>query len=183
MAAAQQAAALALVNVRSLAEKQLVSSLASVPPLTDDTYDIFITSVKRVAFKDEWADWILDVATPHPGAPALTPKETCDERNAYMLVMKKVEGTQAGLTMEHPAVQMGDAKAAYIACHEFFYRSTAAGKQEATLSFYGATMRNTNTNIIGWIAIIPRRAALLVQAGGSCAVGDHLSLLISGLLP
>ena len=81
------------------------------------------------------------------------------------------------------AVELGDAKAAYAVFFDHFHRATAAERHESTRNFYNATMANTNSNIMEWLAMVPRRGKLLELVGGRADDGDRVSILIGGLLP
>ena len=98
-----------------------------------------------------------------------------------MIITEKSQGHQVAFAME--SVPMGDAKAAYAAFFQHCHRSTAAGRHEVTCNFYNATMANTNSNIIEWLAMVPRRGKLLELVGGRADDGDRVSVLIGGLLP
>ena len=51
------------------------------------------------------------------------------------------------------------------------------------MAFYGATMENTNSNIVEWIALVETRAERLASAGGTPTAADKLGTLLKGMLP
>ena len=173
-AAAAAQAANALSALKSLGAKEYATSLAEMATLTEGGFDVLDDSLRRTGFANEWPAFILDVAVPEPAN--LTDKETVDKKNAYMLIVNKCQGHQVAHTMEPPGVPLGDAKAAYRALFDFHHRSTNAGRGEATRNFYNVTMANSNTNVVEYIALVPRK-------GGAPAPADQLSVLLGGLLP
>lgn len=179
LSAAQVAA---ISHAESLGEKRLSTALANIPKLVDIGYEKFNAHILRTAFVHDWHGSILDLDIDEPEDDEDTPKYRVDQKNAYSILLQKVEGHQVANLLDPPTVQMGDARAAYASCHEFFHRSTHAGKGQATLAFYGATMANTDTNIVEWIALVPKRGRLLIRAGGMADNGSNLTILLGGLL-
>ena len=108
-------------------------------------------------------------------------KEAADNKNAYVLIVKRCEGHPVESILE--SCGAGCAQAAYRLVHSYFHRKTTAGKVKATKDFYGATMANTDTNVVQWMALVTRLARLLLAAGGSASVGDRYTVLLDGLLP
>ena len=178
------AAQVAIIShAESLGEKRLSTALANIPKLVDTDYEKFYAHILRTAYVHDWHGSILDPEIDEPSdEDDPPPKYQVDKKNAYSILLQKVEGHQVSNLLDPPTVAMGDARSAYKSCHEFFHRSTHAGKGQATLAFYGATMANTNTNIIEWIALVPKKGRLLKRAGGMADEGSNLTILLGGLL-
>ena len=77
---------------------------------------------------------------------------------------------------------VGDAKAAWQIIYRFFHKNSVAGKAAATNAFYSATMSNSNTNIVEWVAEVNRNAKVLISAGGSVDDGAILGVFLQGML-
>jgi hypothetical protein len=67
--------------------------------------------------------------------------------------------------------------------HEFFYDNSQAGKGAAIRAFQSATMENTDTNVVDFIAIVRRKAKIVREARGQADAGAQLTVLLEGLLP
>ena len=78
---------------------------------------------------------------------------------------------------------MGDALQAWKTVYRYHHKDTVAGRSNATMAFYGATMANTNSNVVEWIALVETRAKRLTSAGGTPTESDKLGTLLQGLLP
>ena len=166
--AAAAAAAAAAMALEAKTEKSFATALITVPKLVDSNFESVDQALKRVAYKCHWATWILESKVAEPAR--LSDKDEADKRNAYLIITEKVQGHQVQYPME--MVKLGDAKAAYAVFFDHFHRATAAGRHESTRNFYNATMANTNSNIMEWLAMVPRRGKLLELVGGRADDGD-----------
>ena len=151
----------------------------SVALLTASDFNAFEDSVKRFAYMYDWPDYILDLDGVVPDDP-----EDQDKRhlkNAYMLIMDRCQGHLVANLLK--AVPMGDAVEAWKTVYRYHHKDTVAGRSNATMAFYGATMANTNSNVIEWIALVETRAKRLTSAGGTPTESDKLGTLLQGMLP
>ena len=176
--AAAAAAAATLLN----ADKQLDTMYKTVGSLKDTEYHKFQKQLQLQAYAYGWPSYIL---SSDPAAAVLqnpTQKQELDARNAYLVLMNKTQGHTVENLLE--ACPQGDARQAYLIVHRFFHRNSQTGRTTSYKDFYGATMATTDTNIVEWIATVPRLAKILEQAGGQAAnEGAQLSVLLDGLLP
>lgn len=98
-----------------------------------------------------------------------------------MLIARKTQGHPVENTLGR--VKMGDAREAFKAVHAYFHPDSQSGRTASFKQFYGATMANTSTNIIGWPATVQERARNLEEVGGKADETAQLSILLGGLLP
>ena len=98
-----------------------------------------------------------------------------------MVIVNKCDGH----TVEHllESCEQGDAQGAFRIVHNYFHRDSQAGKTVAFKDFYGATMANTDTDIVSWVARVRSLAKILIAAGGQANEDAQLSILLDGLLP
>jgi hypothetical protein len=169
-------------HAKSLGEKQYSTSLTVLPKLAVCGYEEFKASLERIAYQNDWPQWLLDKEIAMPTANRLTTKEIIDNKNAYALVMDKAKGHLVYKTLEPPAVALGDAKLAYYKLDQYFNRTSIAGRGKATREFYTITMENTATNIVQWLALVPQRRIKLLSAGGTATESDSLNQMLIGLL-
>lgn len=166
-------------RIRAESDKQLDTMYQSVHPLKGEDFHSFEKQLKRQAFAYEWHAHILDRAVAVPAEPDL--KVRRDIRNAYLVITNKTD--------EHPVRDLlqncpiGDGRQAFIIVHDYFHRRTQTGRIEANNAFYSATMATTDTNIVQWLALVPRRAQILIRAGGTADDAAILSVMLGGLLP
>ena len=164
---------------RLTADKQLDTLYKTVGSLVGPDYHKFRQQLQRQAYAYGWPDYILDPAALVPQHPDL--KQQLDSRNAYLVIIKGTDDHSVANLLE--ACPQGDARRAFGIVHNFFHRNSQAGRTTAVKDFYGASMVSTDTNIIAWTAIVPRRAKVLTQAGGQANEQAQLSILLDGLLP
>ena len=182
MAAAAAAAQAQAVNnnaIRQTAEKQLETMYKTVECLKDTDFAKFKDQLGRQAYAYEWDAHILNPGLPVPGR--LNLKDERDIRNAYMVIMNKCDGHPVENLLK--ACTQGDAQGAFRTVHNFFHRDTQAGKSAAYKDFYGASMANTDSNIVKWVAMVPDKAEILIAAGGQADAAAQLSIFLDGLLP
>jgi hypothetical protein len=144
----------------------------------DDAYAKFRRQVLDLGFTFEWHPSILDHTIEAPDE-AKDFKYKYDKLFAYALLKIKIVDTELEAVVE--GVEQGDATTAFHLCHTHFHRDSMAGCQEATRSFYNATMESTHTNIVEWGALVTRRSQTLIQAGGQCSENAILLQYLAGL--
>ena len=130
------------------ADKQLDTLYKTVGELKEIGYPKFKEQLRKQSFAYEWDDHILDLTLPIPAAPSQVALR--NRRNAYMVIVNKCDGH----TVEHllESCEQGDAQGAFRIVHNYFHRDSQAGKTVAFKDFYGATMANTDTDIVSWVA-------------------------------
>jgi hypothetical protein len=153
--------------------------LKTIDSLNDIGYAKLRDQLELEAFRNEWSPHILDTQVPRP--TELSQKDKMDERNAYLIIMKKTDGHMVSSILEE--ITKGDAKGAFKALHNFFYNNPQAGKETAIRTFQSATMENTDTNVVDYIALVRRRDKILCEAGGQADADAQLTVLLDGLLP
>lgn len=153
----------------------------SIELLVKSDFNKFEQQLKRAAFMYNWPDYILDVNAVINNDVDPNAHEARHIKNAYMVIMTKCDGHCVENLLE--AVEVGDAIAAWRTVYRHFNKDTVAGKSNAATKFYTASMSNTNTNVLGFIALITRRAKILVSAGSQVTEGDKVGRLLAGLLP
>ena len=102
-------------------------------------------------------------------------------RNAYAFIHACVDDHQVAGLLEICAP--GHARQAMDAIRRFFLPNSHAGRRAATQKFNNATMANTQTNIIEWIALVRQNATYLKEVGGQADDEAQMTVLIGGLLP
>jgi hypothetical protein len=160
-------------------DKQLTTMYQTVDELTASGFAKFRKSLELQAYAYDWHASILNPDAEVPEEP--TSKQICDVRNAYMLIARKTQGHPVENTLGR--VKMGDAREAFKAVHAYFHPDSQSGRTASFKQFYGATMANTSTNIIGWPATVQERARNLEEVGGKADETAQLSILLGGLLP
>ena len=161
------------------AEKQLSAMCLTMALLTASDFNAFEDSVKRFAYMYDWPDYILDLDGVVPDDPEDNDKRHL--KNAYMLIMDRCQGHLVANLLK--GVPMGDALQAWKTVYRYHHKDTVAGRSNATMAFYGATMANTNSNVVEWIALVETRAKRLTSAGGTPTESDKLGTLLQGMLP
>ena len=161
------------------AEKQLSAMCLTMALLTASDFNAFEDSVKRFAYMYNWPDYILDLDGVAPAEPNDNDKRHL--KNAYMLIMDRCQGHLVANLLK--GVPMGDALQAWKTVYRYHHKDTVAGRSNATMAFYGATMANTNSNVVEWIALVETRAKRLSSAGGTPTESDKLGTLLQGMLP
>jgi hypothetical protein len=138
-------------------------------------------TLERQAFAFGWSSYILDLQTSRPAEADLTEKERLDERNAYLTFMAKTDGHTVSSVLEH--FPNGDAKGVFKALHEFFNNDSQAGRAKALRDFHRITIDNTESNVVEWLAVVPRAAKAVQESGGQADSGAQLNVLLDGLSP
>ena len=171
--------------------------LATVRPLMDFGgttglcgYDRFFKQFRRFALTYKWPAHILDETMPDltqverdaldKNNPADL-KTLLDIQNAYMVITTKCDGHQVEHLLE--TVEESRARTAVDTIREYFYPNSTAGRRSTIKKFHNATMANSSTNIISWVALVRQNAKHLRGVGGSADEADELSVLLNGLLP
>jgi hypothetical protein len=180
MAAA--AAAAKRVKYSDTSDKHYATALKTVSKLSDSTYAKWRDQIERVAYAADWHDSILyeEYDLPDADDDDATYKCKVDSKCAYMLCMATTDGSKVEDVLL--PCKRGDARVAYGLVKSFFHRKTAGGQQEATKTFYNATMANTHLNVVQWMANVARNAKALREVGGSADERAQLLQLIQGLL-
>ena len=145
------------------AEKQLTAMYDSIETLIKSDFNKLEQQLQRAAFMYNWPDYILDVNADHAALAAPNPHDARHIKNAYMVIMTKCDGHSVESLLE--AVQVGDAVNAWKTVYRHFNKNTVAGKSNAATKFYTASMANTSTSVLSFIALINRRAKVLISAG------------------
>lgn len=166
----------------STALKEQSISSQQVDKLQDIDFFKFERQLKRQAHNFDWPKWILDRDQVEPDDGDLTMHAALCKKNAYMLITSKCDGHEDVDTLLQ-AVEIGDARTAWLTVQSHFLKQTQAGLSRAYQAFYGATMASTNNNIIQWTSNVPLLAKVLIQAGGQANESAQLTQLIAGLLP
>ena len=179
VAAASAAAALQQDRSRASADKQLDLLIKGVDTLEAVGFPKLRVMLERQAYAFGWSPYMLDLQTPRPAEGDLTEKERLDERNAYLTIMAKTDGHTVSSVLEH--FPPGDAKGVFKALHEFFHNDSQAGSAKALRDFHSITMDNTNSNVVEWIAAVPRAAKAVQESGGQADGGAQLNVMLDGL--
>jgi hypothetical protein len=175
--------------IRSLADKQLSSLYQSIKPLKDVGYHRFTKQLKRQALAYGWPPHIMtdtdDLSDEDRGDLNANTVEGLSTllhiRNAYVIITAMCDGHQVEHLLE--GCEESRARAALDIIKQYFYPSTTAGKRIAYKTFNNATMANTHTNIVEWVAVVRQNAQYLRQVGGQADDDAELAVLLSGLLP
>ena len=108
-------------------------------------------------------------------------KTLLDIQNAYMVITTKCDGHQVEHLLE--TVEESRARAVVDTIRDYFYPNSTAGRRSIIKKFHNATMANSSTNIISWVALVRQNAKHLRGVGGSADEEEELSVLLNGLLP
>ena len=163
---------LSLRSVRSSSEKQLTTMLSTVRPLVEFGgttglcgHDRFFKQIRRFALTYNWPAHILDETVPdltqeerdalEEDDPADL-KTLLDIQNAYMVITTKCDGHQVEHLLE--TVEESRARIAVDTIRDYFYPNSTAGRRSTIKRFHNATMANTSTNIISWVALVRQNA-------------------------
>ena len=136
-----------------------------VDPLAKSSYHRFMKQLERQASRYEWPPHILS-----DSVPDLTPAErnALDQdtveglrkilhiRNAYDIITAKCDGHQVEGLLE--TCTRSHARMAVNIIREFFHPTDNAGKRLAYATFVNATMANTHTTIVEWVALVRQYA-------------------------
>ena len=195
--AAEERLRLALTSTRSSADKQLTTILSTVRPLIEFGgttglcgHDRFFKQFRRFALSYQWPAHILDESQPNlsqADRDALNVddpgdlKTLLDIRNAYVAISTKCDGHQVEHLLE--TVPESHARAVVDTIREYLYPNSTAGRRATYKKFHNATMANTSTNIVSWVALVRQNAKHLRGVGGNADDVDELSVLLNGLLP
>ena len=93
--AAAAAAASAAMALEAKTEKSFATALITVPKLVDSNFESVDQALKRVAYKCDWATWILESKVKEPAK--LSSKDEADKRNAYLIITEKVKATRCNI--------------------------------------------------------------------------------------
>ncbi len=193
-AAAEREAAAALArrldNIRSTADKQLDHMQRAVEPLAKSSYYLFMKQLRRQALSFGWPSHILsdsDADLTDAERNALDEdtveglKAILHIRNAFVTITSKCDGHQVeGLLETCPDSR---ARMAVDIIREYFHPKSTAGRRLAYSTFVNASMANTHTTLIEWVALVRRHAINLRQVGGQADDDAELSVILNGLLP
>ena len=192
MANREQAAMIATIrDVNSRADRQLDMLLKSMPALKEVGWHDWDKAYALQAYGCKWAPqiWDLNVAA-LTSAQIIeedaieTPegvKNSLDRRNAFLTIMYHTRGDTVENLLESSTP--GDPRKAYDIMSSFFNPTTTAGTQQAIRTFYSASMGQSKTNIVSWVAYVSRAARVVRNSGGQANDLSELSILMGGLLP
>ena len=108
-------------------------------------------------------------------------KNTFDRRNAYLAIIHHTSGDTVESLLENST--QGDPRKAYDIMSSFFNPTTTAGAQQACRAFISASMGQSGTTIVRWVAFVSRAAKVVRSSGGQADERAELSVLMGGLLP
>jgi len=126
-------------------------------------YHAWENRLRRVAFRFNWADYILGSPIPLPAANNQTAEEVCNLKNAFLVITTSCAGHEINDKLND--CPMGDARRAFQIVRESVYRPTAAGRQLANKNFYNMSMAVTDTTIGGFIALANRNRKVVESSG------------------
>jgi hypothetical protein len=179
---AEAAEAATRATTMAKADKELDLSLKIVPHLKDVEFHVWSAALLRVAFQNDWEDYILDTTAEVPDSDDWTVKDRCDIRNAFMVITATCVGHQIEDKLT-TACTMGDAHHAYKLVHQHFHRPTATGRQTAIANLYSISMAKTDTNLAQYLALARRNAKVVKFNGTDVSDVDVLACILAGLLP
>ena len=170
-------------KIKAAANKELGLMMGSCSPLEGDNFHVFQKKLKRFANAYDWPTHILDSdeILDQAAIDALTFKEKCDIRNAYLLMMDKTDDHTVTDALEE--CEEGDAQEAFKLIREFFYPNDQGGRNTSAQTFWTATMANTDTTVVQWSALVTSNANMAKAAGLSVSEADQLTIFLNGLLP
>ena len=173
------------------ADKQLDSLYKAMPKLKDVGWHNWDKAFGLQAYAYQWAPQIWDYRV-----EALTPdqievadadetpvgvKNKFDRRNAYLAIIHHTSGDTVESLLENST--QGDPRKAYDIMSSFFNPITTAGTQQAIRTLYSASMGQSGTTIVSWVAHVSRAAKVVRSSGGQANEMAELSILMGGLLP
>jgi hypothetical protein len=180
-----------LRDAQSRADKQLDTIYKAMPTLKEIGWHSWAKAFANQAYAYEWSRQIYD-----SDVPALTPaqiveadadetsqglKDKFDRRNAYLGIIFHARGDTVESLLENSTP--GDPRKAYDIMSSFYNPRTTAGAQQAYRAFTSASMAQSGTNIVSWVAFVSRAAKVVRNSGGQADACAELSILMGGLLP
>ena len=180
-----------LRDAQSRADKQIDTIYKAMRPLKEVGWHAWAKAFATQAYAYEWSRHIYD-----SDVLALTPdqiveadadatsqglKDKFDRRNAYLGIIFHTRGDTVESLLEDSTP--GDPRKAYDIMSSFYNPRTTAGAQQAYKAFTSASMAQSGTNIVSWVAFVSRAAKVVRNSGGQADARAELSILMGGLLP